>query len=188
MMLKWALILNSWHSSISHSLSLGTSALCLVLRLNLFLPPSLWGEALRQHSSFERQARLHCCSGERPPALFSWINSPSQMSCRTIVYCFVAFWLESQLPEGCGLGIFESGKLARSDFLETTLSHVSCQLERVSLIVCWLLPLFLSIIIVRRAHVYGMPTISTCGIPGKALPVHYLFNFLSKQGINTIPI
>ena len=57
-----------------------------------------------------------------------------------------------------------------------------------SISVCWLLPLFLSIIIVRRAHVYGMPTISTCGIPGKALPVHYLFNFLSKQGINTIPI
>ena len=52
-----------------------------------------------------------------------------------------------------------------------------CQLERVSLIVCWLLPLFLSTIIVRKAHAYRMPTISTCGIPGKALPVHYLFNF-----------
>jgi len=49
------------------------------------------------------------------------------------------------------------------------------------------------IIIVIKGDVDGRPT--ACGIPGKALPVHYCCNFLGKQaftpfyqGTNTIPI
>ena len=119
--------------------------------------------------------------------------SPNRQSLTDVLqkHCFPALWrldwnlssLRTVALEHLSLENWQEVTSLKPIFL-----MCPCQLERVSLIVCWLLPLFLSVIIVRKANVYGMPVISTCGIPGKALPVHYLFNFLSKQGINTNPI
>lgn len=162
---------------------------CVCVRLNLFLPLlSLRKPPSVQHSSFERQARLHCCSGEEATSSV-FLNEQSPHRCPAELL-FTALWhfdwnLSSLRAVALNVGVWKTGKVtSRSKSFSCICTSLREYLN------CLLVDalIFYQSIIVRKAHVYGMPTISTCGIPGKALPVHYLLIFSAKQGINTIPI
>lgn len=98
-----------------------SSAVCLFCHISCTVSrPLAW---FSRPLSVRGKVSTHLKGKPASPAAQVW-GSPSLVSHTAALYYFVAFHSESPLFEDCGLGIFESVKLARSAFLETNLCNV----------------------------------------------------------------